>query len=591
MGSNSIFHSNNNEKRKMRIEDSLVAISNLPKSKFEEIVLGYIIYFDTKLYYDNLEQFNAELFTGINVEVFTKFLEFVNAIGRNIDKISLTDFLKTFNDNEKDISKVSENIFNETTLNLAETSLVPDVSTFLNYLSDLEYNVRERKAFVEAMVYVNLLADSKRKSKSLQKKELILSEQLDKMQQTIYTKNDKYPILCNSAIQEVSNDLYDPLKAFKPIPTQFLDLEKTGKIFPCQLIVIAGRPAMGKTSFALCLYDYFLRQGVNSIFFSCEMNKEQITMKLMNLVFNENVSEYIDKDGVLVLPENLKSKWSDTLKNEYKTISLVDKPVLSISEIKKYVIQRNYNGRVLAEKEYRENNKDKDIVLIPDYIKEKNNIKVIFIDYLQILQESENPMKGKAEKIGDITTSLKRFGLENKVTIILISQLNRDGESEIDKRPNMSQLKGSGSIEQDADKVLLMYRDEYYNEKKLKVPAELKEDIKGVAELIVDKQRGGTTGTIYLDWDGVSQKFSNMTSKTLKTGSFDENDQDILRTVLSDERIDLYKKATIEIEEINRGRGNSYQEQQNNAVWADKLKSVMSKSNTANTATGVKTPW
>ena len=130
--SNEVYYSGN--KKRIRIEDIIASISNLPKSKFEELVLGYFIFFDTNLYFDNQDSIHIDLFSDINRGIFEKFVGFINGLNRKIEKINKNDFIKLFNENESDYIKYIEDIFNETNLNLVETSINQKVDIFLNYI-------------------------------------------------------------------------------------------------------------------------------------------------------------------------------------------------------------------------------------------------------------------------------------------------------------------------------------------------------------------------------------------------------------------------------------------------------------------------
>ena len=561
--SNEVYYSGN--KKRIRIEDIIASISNLPKSKFEELVLGYFIFFDTNLYFDNQDSIHIDLFSDINRGIFEKFVGFINGLNRKIEKINKNDFIKLFNENESDYIKYIEDIFNETNLNLVETSINPQVDIFLNYLADLEYNFRERKVIHETIKFVNLIADPKRKQKKLEKKELELAEQLTNIEKVIHSKNEKYPLLGSQEINQITDDLSDPDKALKPIETQFYDLDKTGYILPGQLIVVAGRPGMGKTSFALNLFDHFLKTDQNAIYFSLEMSKEQMTHKMISLALKIDTKEYINKDtGILVLPPDLREKWTEVLCNEYKKITLVDKPGISLAEIKKYIIQRNYIGRIKAENEYIQSNKIEDRNMIPEHIRTKNDVKIVFLDYLQIMNlSSSNPTKSTTDKISETTTALKTMCLEHKLTVVLISQLNRDSQQGNDKRPTMAQLKGSGSIEQDADKIYLIHREDYYLNRDVKIDKEIKAAVTGIAEVIIDKQRGGITDTVYLEWEGKLQLFSNLSNKIVETGEVDENNNPIFKEFTPKERIDEYKQLSRTIEEMNKGNYSTQNNQPN----------------------------
>lgn len=549
--SNEVYYSGN--KKKIKFEELFSSISNLPKSKFEEIVLGYFIFFDTNLYYDNQEAIHKDLFSDSNKIIFEKFTEGINSNLKKIKSFTKEDFKKSLESYEDVFKNIVDQIYDEAYLNISETTGEVNVESFLIYLADLEYNYRERSVHMETIKFINLLADPKRKQKTIAKKELELANQLANMEKVIHTKNDKYPLLGAKELEEVTNDLSDPNKALKPIKTDYDDLNELSFIYPSELIVIAGRPGMGKTSLALCMFEQFLRAGYQSIYFSCEMSKEQMNQKFMCLALNIEIKKYKDKiTGVLKLPPELRDEWSQKLTTHYKDITLVDKPKLSIAEIRKYIIQRNYIGRVKAESEWKMNHQDDEIV--PEYFRNKNDIKIIFIDYLQILDlASANPTRSITDKISETTTTLKAMCLENNLTVVLLSQLNRESQNGGDKRPNMAQLKGSGSIEQDADRVWLLHREDYYLTGESKVSNEIKKAIAGVAELISDKNRGGETGTVYLEWNAKLGLFSNLGEKVVLTDELDEDRNPISRTYSKADRIKEYLNLARQVEDLNKG--------------------------------------
>lgn len=592
MNNNNLFYSGNG--RSIKMEDIISSISNLPTSPFEDLILGFMIFYDTNLYYDNKDNIVPDLFTGKNKLVFNKFIEQINSLNRNISYITKTDFIKTLKKDDSDLIDVIEQIHASTEFNLSETEThTPSVESFLRYLADLEYNLKERKTVQGVIGLIKTMSAPGRKQKETRKRELEITEQLEALEKIVYTKDLKHPILGNSELEEITKNFTDPTKIKKSIGTQFEELDKLGKIKPGELIILAARPSMGKTSFALNLYDHFLKTNVNSIFFSMEMSKEEMTRKLMDLVLKINTKDYLE-DDVLKLPEEIMNKWLDYLKNEYKNLSLVDKPGISIQEIKKYIIERNYLGRIKAEKEYiKENNLDINSS-IPEEIRNKNNVQVIFIDYLQIMNlKSSNPMKSEASIIGEVTTALKVMCLEHGLTIILISQLNRDSQKQTDKRPNMSQLKGSGSQEQDADAIWLIHREDYYLHKGVKVSSEVINALSGIAELIQDKKRGGQMGTVYLDWKGETQEFKSLGTKKVKVdGEVDENGNPIYIEVSVKDRIDEYKKNVILAEELNKNGYANIQQEKSNEVKnnvLNNLSSVLEKAK--NQSSGGKVSW
>lgn len=255
------------------------------------------------------------------------------------------------------------------------------------------------------------------------------------------------------------------------LATGFTDLDyKTAGLQPSDLILIAARPSMGKTAFVLNLAQYICFHEHNSaIIFSLEMSKEQLVNRLLSLeshvdaavIRNGNVS---DKDweglveGASVIGES--------------KLLIDDTPGISMSELASKC--RKY--------------------------KLKNDIKIIIIDYLQLMSGSGRHSESRQQEISEISRSLKALARELHVPVIALSQLSRAVEKRDDHRPMLSDLRESGAIEQDADVVMFLYRDDYYNKESEK---------KGIAEVIIAKQRNGPIGTTELVWLPNLTKFAN----------------------------------------------------------------------------------
>ena len=255
----------------------------------------------------------------------------------------------------------------------------------------------------------------------------------------------------------------------------FYDLDSIIQGFQnSDLIIIAGRPSMGKT--ALCL-----KVAVNIIkiyklpilFFSLEMSKEQLIYRLLASEAEVNHlrlrSGDISKEDWLILNKIIR-------KLSALPFFIDDTPNLSISDIRQKI---------------------KKIIF------EQTEVGLVIIDYLQLMQNSNSQTDNRVQEISNITRSLKLMAREFNVPIIALSQLSRTVESRINKRPILSDLRESGSIEQDADLVLMLYRDSYYNSNNLESKS---------AEVIVAKHRNGPIGTIKLEFDAQYTKFSEYTS-------------------------------------------------------------------------------
>ena len=267
--------------------------------------------------------------------------------------------------------------------------------------------------------------------------------------------------------------LYNQKQHITGVPTGFIDLDyKTAGLHNSDLILIAARPAMGKSAFALNIAtNAALKAKVPAVLFSLEMSKEQMVNRILcseAMVDSNKVrTGKIDDDDWI--------KLADTMGDLSEApIYIDDTPGISINEI-----------RAKCRK-----------------LKLEKNIGLVVIDYLQLVQGSSKRAQGSREQeISEISRSLKILAKEINVPVIALSQLSRAPEQRPDHRPMLSDLRESGAIEQDADIVMFLYRDDYYNEDS--------ED-KGLAEVIVAKHRAGSTGTVKLVWLGNYTKFANM---------------------------------------------------------------------------------
>ncbi len=255
------------------------------------------------------------------------------------------------------------------------------------------------------------------------------------------------------------------------IATGFRDLDyKLSGLQKQALIVLAARPAMGKTAFVLNMAEYIsMHSKVPTVIFSLEMGKESLVNRL--LAMNSRV------DSQSILTGDLKdSEWADLMESARNigesSLIIDDTPGISLSEM------RSKCRKLKLEK----------------------GLGLIIIDYLQLMTTTGR-VESRQQEISNISRSLKGLARELDVPVIALSQLSRAVEQRPDKRPMMSDLRESGAIEQDADVVMFIYRDEYYN-------PDTEEP--GITEIIIGKHRAGPTGTIKLKWMGDIQKFGNL---------------------------------------------------------------------------------
>ncbi len=255
------------------------------------------------------------------------------------------------------------------------------------------------------------------------------------------------------------------------LPTGFDELNRrTGGFHGGELILIAGRPGMGKSSFAVNIAEYvsFCEKKCVAIF-NLEMPREQIVSRILcsQAMVNSIKMRTGDLDG------------DDWLKLGEVIPRLSNSPMYIDDTATITVAQIRAKCRRL---------------------KQSKDLALIVIDYLQLMQSGRNT-DSRQQEISDISRSLKILAKELNVPVIALSQLSRASEKRPDKRPMLSDLRESGAIEQDADMVMFLYRDEYYNENS---------DDKNIAECIVAKHRSGETGTFKLGWKGEFTKFSNL---------------------------------------------------------------------------------
>ena len=243
------------------------------------------------------------------------------------------------------------------------------------------------------------------------------------------------------------------------------------------LIILAGRPAMGKTALSLNITLTLIKKSqLPILFFSLEMSKEQIIYRLLSM--ETNINQIRLKNGKLSQPDWV--KLTKVIKILSKLPLFIDDTVdLSINEIR---------------------SKIKTILF------EQKKIGLVIIDYLQLMQISKTKLDNRAQELAQITRLLKTIAREFNIPIIALSQLSRNVENRVDKKPILSDLRESGSIEQDADLVLMLYRNQLFKKEDLNLSERLESE---QIELIVAKHRNGPTGIIKLKFDEKRMKFSN----------------------------------------------------------------------------------
>ena len=256
------------------------------------------------------------------------------------------------------------------------------------------------------------------------------------------------------------------------IPTGFIDLDyKTSGLQPSDFILIAARPSMGKTAFVLNLVDHVaVKKGLPAMVFSLEMSKEQLVNRM--LAMESNVDSQKLRTGTLS-----DTDWDAVVEGigviGNSKLIIDDTPGISIMELRSKCRK----------------------------MKLEYGLSVVIIDYLQLMSGSGKGGDNRQQEISEISRSLKALARELNAPVIALSQLSRACETRQDHRPMLSDLRESGAIEQDADVVMFLYRDDYYNKDT---------DMPNIAEVIIAKQRNGPIGTVNLVWRPEYTKFANM---------------------------------------------------------------------------------
>ena len=274
---------------------------------------------------------------------------------------------------------------------------------------------------------------------------------------------------------------YENRGAVTGVPTGFTDFDNmTTGLQPSDLIILAARPSMGKTALALNMAEYCALKTKKAVaVFSMEMSASQLAFRLISSLGRINQQHL--RTGDLADEEWPRVTSAITLLSESK-IFIDDTPALSPVELRSRARR----------------------------LKREHDLGLIVIDYLQLMSVPGNK-ENRATEISEISRSLKALAKELHVPVIALSQLNRSLEQRTDKRPVMADLRESGAIEQDADLILFIYRDEYYNKES---------PDKGLAEVIIGKQRNGPTGMVKLTFLGQYTKFENHTNQNY-SGSFE----------------------------------------------------------------------
>jgi len=270
--------------------------------------------------------------------------------------------------------------------------------------------------------------------------------------------------------------------------------ERIGGFRPSRLYILAGRPGMGKTAIAVYMGLRAAEQGKGVLFFSLEMPKQELGTRMLTCMAaaTKNEIHYSQAEKGKLGDDQRQVLVDVAAMQSGLNFHTIDKAGLRLSQIRLWSMRHKRNME-----------------------KQGKTLDVIFIDYLQIMQPDSRYRGNKTNEIAEISMGLKNLSKELKIPIVCLSQLSRNLEQRENKRPMLSDLRDSGSIEQDADVVLFVYRDEYYLQKDVDSGHMQKHDAleksRNKIELITSKQRGGSTGTDYFYCDVATNYFRELT--------------------------------------------------------------------------------
>jgi len=432
---------------------------SLPQSlEAEQSVIGAMI-IDKSAIAKALEKLNEEDFYRDGHKVIFKAIREMFSKDMAVDLVTLLEYLKSTDMLDKAggvtyISEVSSSVI--TTANLeAYISIVEDKST-------LRKLIRSATSIIE---------------ESYNKQDRV-EEVLDLAQKKIFDlaekqgSNDYEPLsnVLERGFLEIER-LFNNKGSITGVGSGIRDLDaKTSGFQKGDMVLIAARPSMGKTTFSLNIAENAaLREGKSVVIFSLEMSKEQLAYKLLCSEANVDM---------------LKLRTGNLDDDDWERIARATGP---LSKAKIYID----DTAGLSVMEMRSKCRK---------IKMEHGIDMILIDYLQLMSGSSGS-ESRQQEVSEISRSIKALAKEMECPVIALSQLSRAPEQRADHRPMLSDLRESGSIEQDADVVMFLYRDEYYNKET---------EEKNIGECIIAKQRNGPVGTVKMAWIGAHSKFANL---------------------------------------------------------------------------------
>ena len=440
------------------------SLKKIPHSLEAEKALIGGIFYNQELFEEIKDIVSAEDFYKIEHTAIYKAMEQVYSDSKGIDAILIDEEIKKSNSkNKEEILGVLSDILDEITSS---------------------YNLLEYANLIKEKAMLRRLGNVGAEITQLAYNDIRPAEDIIDVAESMVLNLSK-KILKNSIIDMKTAGVDEIMRMERVsdnrgktlgISTGFIDLDRmTSGLNNSDLIILAARPAMGKTAFALNLALNAGKEQKNVLVFSLEMPAQQLYQRLLSI--ESGIPQHKLKN--VYLEEDEWTKLTVATLNLSKTsIFVADLPYTNVLEIRSYARK----------------------------MKSQNQLDLIIIDYLQLINGTGRGGSefSRQQEISDISRSLKGLARELDVPVIALSQLSRAVESRVDKRPMLSDLRESGAIEQDADIVAFLYREEYY------IP---ETENKGITELIIGKHRNGATGTVKLNFLSEFTKFTNYTDQ------------------------------------------------------------------------------
>ena len=441
--------------------DEAVLKRVLPHSiEAEQSVIGAML-MDREAITIASEQINGEDFYGKQYGILFDTMVELNDEGKPVDLITLQDRLK-----EKAVPP-----------EIYSLEYIRDIMDTVPTSANIKYyaNIVAEKSVLRKLIKVNEeIANNCYSQKETL--EVLLEETEKKVFDIAQKRNNGDFVPIRQVVMNAMNMIEEASKqkgAVTGIASGFIDLDyKTAGFQPSDLILVAARPSMGKTAFVLNIAQHVaFKQNLPVAIFSLEMSKEQLINRMFSLESSVDAQKL--RTGQLNDQE-----WERLIESAgvigKSKLMIDDTPGISIAELRSKCRR----------------------------MKQENGLSMIIIDYLQLMSGSGGRSSdSRQQEISDISRSLKAVARELSVPVLALSQLSRAVEQRPDHRPMLSDLRESGAIEQDADVVMFIYRDDYYNHDS---------PDKGISEIIIAKQRNGPIGTVQLAWLPEYTKFANL---------------------------------------------------------------------------------